>query len=69
MLLETNGLRFEWIDNWVKIPHPPDTPDSTTDFKPGRFNSPLSLAVDPIGKIYIVEWIIGGRVTKLACTS
>jgi DNA-binding beta-propeller fold protein YncE len=34
--------------------------------KPGHFNSPHSLAVDPQGNLYIVEWIIGGRVTKLA---
>ena len=37
-----------------------------TDIETGKFNSPHSLAVDPKGNLYIVEWIIGGRVTKLA---
>lgn len=34
--------------------------------KPGHFNSPHSLAVDARGNLYVVEWIIGGRITKLA---
>lgn len=33
---------------------------------PGKFNSPHAAAVDSAGNIYIVEWIIGGRITKLA---
>jgi DNA-binding beta-propeller fold protein YncE len=36
-----------------------------SDIESGKFNSPHSLAVDPQGNLYIVEWIIGGRVTKL----
>lgn len=36
-----------------------------TDIEVGKFNSPHSLAVAPNGDIYIVEWVIGGRVTKL----
>lgn len=31
----------------------------------GLFNSPHSAAADPQGNIYVVEWITGGRVTKL----
>jgi hypothetical protein len=31
----------------------------------GKFNSPHDLAVDDNEDIYVVEWIIGGRVTKL----
>jgi hypothetical protein len=31
----------------------------------GKFNSPHAAAVDKDGNIYVVEWIIGGRVTKL----
>jgi hypothetical protein len=31
----------------------------------GKFNSPHSAAADSQGNIYIVEWITGGRVTKL----
>ena len=32
---------------------------------PGKLNSPHSLAVDKEGNVYITEWLIGGRVTKL----
>jgi len=32
---------------------------------PGRFNSPHGAAADAQGNIYVVEWITGGRVTKL----
>jgi len=31
----------------------------------GKFNSPHSAAADANGNIYVVEWITGGRVTKL----
>lgn len=31
----------------------------------GQFNSPHGIAAGPDGSIYIVEWIIGGRVTRL----
>lgn len=33
--------------------------------QPGKFNSPHHLAIDDKNNIYVVEWIIGGRVTKL----
>ncbi|MEX1139019.1 MAG: hypothetical protein WEF53_06760 [Bacteroidota bacterium] len=32
---------------------------------PGKFNSPHSMAADAMGNLYVVEWIIGGRITKL----
>jgi hypothetical protein len=35
----------------------------------GKFNSPHGLAVDAHGNIYVSEWLIGGRFTKLAPTS
>lgn len=34
--------------------------------EPGRFNSPHGMAVDADGNIYVAEWLIGGRFTKLA---
>ena len=38
----------------------------TDHVMPGKFNSPHGLAVDPTsGDIYVCEWIVGGRVTKL----
>lgn len=33
---------------------------------PGRFNSPHAMAVDTDGSLYVVEWMTGGRITKLA---
>ena len=35
------------------------------DLHAGKFNSPHGGAIDADGNIYIVEWIIGGRITKL----
>lgn len=32
----------------------------------GKFNSPHAMTADPQGNLYVVEWIIGGRITKLA---
>jgi hypothetical protein len=34
--------------------------------QPGRFNSPHDMVADAAGNLYVVEWIIGGRITKLA---
>ena len=45
------------------IPGWPNVPEAA--IKPGKFNSPHSMAIDPSGNLYIVEWIIGGRITKL----
>jgi hypothetical protein len=33
---------------------------------PGRFNSPHAVAVGHDGSLYVTEWLIGGRTTKLA---
>ncbi|WP_432797050.1 hypothetical protein [Poriferisphaera sp. WC338] len=37
----------------------------TEHVQPGKFNSPHDLTVDADGNIFVVEWIIGGRITKL----
>lgn len=34
--------------------------------EPGVLNSPHTLAVDSAGDVYVAEWLIGGRVTKLS---
>jgi len=33
--------------------------------RPGKFNSPHDAVFDREGNIFVVEWIIGGRITKL----
>lgn len=44
----------------------PDWPNfPQASLKPGKFISPHSMALDSAGNIYVVEWIIGGRITKL----
>ena len=42
---------------------------AASDIHPGKLNSPHGLAVDADGNLFVVEWIIGGRVTKLATSS
>jgi sugar lactone lactonase YvrE len=44
-------------DGYATAPHLPH---------PDRFNSPHSVAVDADGNLYVSEWLIGGRYTKLA---
>jgi sugar lactone lactonase YvrE len=34
--------------------------------EPGKFNSPHGMTVDSEGNIYVAEWLIGGRMIKLA---
>lgn len=33
--------------------------------EPGKFNSPHGAVADADGNVYVVEWIVGGRITKL----
>jgi hypothetical protein len=45
----------------------PGWPNLPADqIKPGLFNSPHMMTVAPNGDLYVAEWILGGRVTKLA---
>jgi hypothetical protein len=44
--------------NWPNLP--------AAQIHAGKFNSPHGMAVDKNGNLYISEWIIGGRITKLA---
>jgi DNA-binding beta-propeller fold protein YncE len=41
-------------------------PARTERLQSGKLNSPHGLAADPQGNLYIAEWLIGGRFTKLA---
>ena len=47
-----------------ELPSWPNHPTELIDA--GKFNSPHGVAADTQGNIYITEWIIGGRITKLA---
>lgn len=44
-------------DDWPNVPE--------EALAPGRFNSPHDAACDDEGHLYVVEWIKGGRITKL----
>lgn len=35
------------------------------DVQPGRFNAPHGVAVTPSGDVVVVEWFVGGRVSRL----
>jgi DNA-binding beta-propeller fold protein YncE len=48
----------------LRIPGWPNL-QGTEHVAPGLFNSPHGMAVAPNGDIFVAEWIIGGRITKL----
>ena len=50
-----------------KLHHPEGWPDlaGTNYIRPGFFNSPHGTCMTENGDIYVTEWMLGGRVTKL----
>jgi hypothetical protein len=44
----------------------PGFPDDRSLVEPGRFIAPHSVAADGARNIYVVEWVTGGRISKLA---
>jgi DNA-binding beta-propeller fold protein YncE len=56
--LGENSGAFKLKANWPNVAH--ETLES------GRFNSPHGIAADPHGNIFVAEWLIGGRINKLA---
>ncbi len=50
-------------EDTVKIEGWPNHPAQLTEA--GKFNSPHGIAAGPDGSIYVVEWIVGGRVIRL----
>lgn len=51
-----------WPNSLGEDQHPIPTPD----LEAGRFNSPHGLTIDVDGNVYVAEWLIGGRMVKLA---
>ena len=55
--LGENTGAFLLLDGW------PNVPQETLE--PGLFNSPHGIAADGQGNVYVADWLIGGRITKL----
>lgn len=53
-----NSGAFKMNEGWPNVPH--------ETLIPGKFSSPHGMAVDKDGNIYVAEWLIGGRINKLA---
>ena len=56
--LGENSGAFKRLADWPNVSH--------DDVEPGLFNSPHGVAAGDDGSIYVAEWMIGGRITKLA---
>jgi DNA-binding beta-propeller fold protein YncE len=48
-----------------EVMHAEGWPNNRDLVVPGKFNSPHGAAADASGNLYVVEWITGGRITKL----
>lgn len=54
--LGDNG-RVKEVKGWPNLP--------AEHIQAGKFNSPHGMTADAKGNLYVAEWIIGGRITKL----
>jgi len=54
------------VNGWPNNKDEDGTVIPTALLEAGKFNSPHAIAVDADGNIYVAEWLIGGRFTKLA---
>ena len=54
------------VDGWPNNTNEGGEVVPTELLKSGLFNSPHGMAVDADGNLYVAEWLIGGRFTKLA---
>ena len=54
------------VDGWPNNLNEKGEVIPTRLLETGKFNSPHGLTVDKDGNLYVAEWLIGGRFTKLA---
>jgi hypothetical protein len=62
----TKGQTWPERPGWPNALAGDGRPEAPQLPRPERFNSPHSLAVDADGNLYVSEWLIGGRYTKLS---
>ena len=53
------------VDGWPNNRYARGEVVPTGLLQPGKFNSPHGVAVDGARNLYLAEWLIGGRFTKL----
>ena len=53
------------VDGWPNVQNDKGESVRTDLLELGKFNSPHGIAADGDGNIYVAEWLIGGRITKL----
>ena len=60
-----DGTRHVAKDGWPNRKSGDTRVSPLGDIPVGEFNSPHGMGVDADGNIYVSEWLIGGRFTKL----
>lgn len=66
-VLDADGELVGYLGRNEAVCALPDWPEvPPEEISAGHFNSPHAAAADADGNLYVVEWIVGGRVTKLA---
>ncbi|MFW6174964.1 MAG: hypothetical protein ACOC5K_04220, partial [Chloroflexota bacterium] len=53
------------LPGWPNSRDEDGPPTPSRNLEPGKFNSPHGVAADADGNLYVGEWLIGGRYTKL----
>ena len=60
-----SNIEVAEVEGWPNNVNEKGEPVPTAFLRPGKFNSPHGLAVDKDKNLYVAEWLIGGRFTKL----